>query len=91
MTFRSAKNLCPNLQKPPLPSKIPGYAPAMRIKTEKFVLQLCKQRKLKKKEREIYIVVCGKCTAMSANAESLCCREKNEVSVEILNGNFLHF
>ena len=27
MTFRTAKNLCPNLQKPPLPSKIPGYAP----------------------------------------------------------------
>ena len=28
LTFRTAKNLCPNLQKPPLPSKIPGYAPA---------------------------------------------------------------
>ena len=25
-TFRTAKNLCPSLQKPPLPSKIPGYA-----------------------------------------------------------------
>ena len=28
MTFRNAENLCPNLQKPPLSSKIPGYAPA---------------------------------------------------------------
>ena len=27
LTFKTAKNLCPNLQKPPLPSKIPGYAP----------------------------------------------------------------
>ena len=26
--MRTDKNLCPNLQKPPLPSKIPGYAPA---------------------------------------------------------------
>ena len=26
MTIRTVKNLCPNLQKPPLPSKIPGYA-----------------------------------------------------------------
>ena len=29
LTFRTAKTLCPNLQKPPLPSKIPGYAPVM--------------------------------------------------------------
>ena len=27
MTFRTAETLCPNLKKPPLPSKIPGYAP----------------------------------------------------------------
>ena len=27
LSFRTAKDLCPNLQKPPLPSKIPGYAP----------------------------------------------------------------
>ena len=27
LTFRTAKNVCPNLQKPPLSSKIPGYAP----------------------------------------------------------------
>ena len=26
-SLRTVKNLCPNLQKPPLPSKIPGYAP----------------------------------------------------------------
>ena len=35
--------------------------------------------------------LCGKCKAMSTNTESLCCREKNEVSDEILNVNFLHF
>ena len=28
MTFQTAIDLCPNFQKPPLPSKIPGYAPA---------------------------------------------------------------
>ena len=28
LMFRTVKNLCPNLYKPPLPSKIPGYAPA---------------------------------------------------------------
>ena len=27
MTFRTAIDLYPNSQKPPLPSKIPGYAP----------------------------------------------------------------
>ena len=27
LTFKIAKNLCPNLQKTPLPSKTPGYAP----------------------------------------------------------------
>ena len=35
--------------------------------------------------------LCGKCKAMSINAESKCCHEKNELSDEILNGNFLHF
>ena len=35
--------------------------------------------------------LCGKCKAMSTNAEILCCREKKELSDEILNGNFLHF
>ena len=35
--------------------------------------------------------ICGKCKVMSINAESLCCREKNEVLDEILNGYFLHF
>ena len=29
---------------------------------------------------------CGKCKAMSISDESLCCRKKNEVSDEILNG-----
>ena len=32
-----------------------------------------------------------KCKAMFTNSESLCCREKNGLSDEILNGNFLHF
>ena len=35
--------------------------------------------------------LCGKCKTMSTNAESLCCRQKNKLSDEILNGNFLHF
>ena len=35
--------------------------------------------------------LCGKCKVMSTNAKSLCCREKNELSDEILNSNFLHF
>ena len=30
--FRTSKNLCPNLQKPPLPSKIPAYAPEAHAK-----------------------------------------------------------
>ena len=33
----------------------------------------------------------GKCKAMSTNTGSVCCREKNEVSDEILKGNFLPF
>ena len=35
--------------------------------------------------------LCGKCKVMSTNAERLCFRQKNEISDEILNGNFLHF
>ena len=35
--------------------------------------------------------LCGKCKVMSTNAESLCCRQKNEPSDEIIDGNFLHF
>ena len=27
--FQNCNNLCPNFQKPPLPSKIPGYAPVL--------------------------------------------------------------
>ena len=45
----------------------------------------------KKRKRNINWCLCEKRKAMSTNAESLCCREKNEVSDEILNGNFLHF
>ena len=30
LPLKTVKNLCPNLQKPPLPSKIPGYAPVYR-------------------------------------------------------------
>ena len=33
----------------------------------------------------------GKSKAMSTNADSLCCREKNKVSDVSFNGNFLHF
>ena len=53
-----------------------------------------KRKKIKeaKKERKGNLdrCLCGKCKAMSTNAESLHCREKN-VSDEILNGNFLNF
>ena len=50
------------------------------------------QTKEAKKERKGNLDWClwEKRKAMSANAESLYCREKN-VSDEILNGNFLHF
>ena len=50
------------------------------------------QTKEAKKERKGNLdrCLCGKCKAMSTNAESLHCREKN-VSDEILNGNFLNF
>ena len=51
------------------------------------------QTKRAEKERKgnLDCCLCGKCKAMSTNAESLCYREKNEVSGEILNGNFLQF
>ena len=52
------------------------------------------QTKQAEKERKgnLDCCLCGKCKAMSTNAEtSMCYREKNEVSDEILNGNFLHF
>ena len=29
--FQNYQNLCPNLQKPPLPSKISGYAPGLKL------------------------------------------------------------
>ena len=45
----------------------------------------------KEQNRNLDWCLCGKCKAMSSNAKSLCYREKNEVSDEILNGNFLHF
>ena len=51
------------------------------------------QTKRAKKERKgnLDCCLCGKCNAMSANAESWYYREKNEVLDEIINGNFLHF
>ena len=51
------------------------------------------QTKQAEKERKgnLDCFFCGKGKAMSTNAESLCCREKNEVSDESLYGNFLHF
>ena len=50
------------------------------------------QTKRAEKERkgDLDCYLCGKCKAMSTNAESLYCRKKNEASDEILNGNFLH-
>ena len=45
----------------------------------------------KGRKRNVDWCLCGKCKAMSTNAESLCCREKNEISDEILNSNFLNF
>ena len=45
----------------------------------------------KEQQRNLDWCLCGKCKAMSTNAKSLCCRKKNELSDEILNGNFLHF
>ena len=51
------------------------------------------QIKEAKKERKGNLdwCLCGKSKTMSTNGENLCCREKNEVSDEILNGDFLHF
>ena len=50
---------------------------------------------LKEDEKEqkgnLDLCLCGKYKVMSTNADSLCCREKNELSDEILNGNFLYF
>ena len=45
----------------------------------------------KEQQRNLDWCLCGKCKAMSTSAKSLCCRKKNELSDEILNGNFLHF
>ena len=50
-------------------------------------LQLCRLCK----QREARLASFGKCKAMSTDTESLCCRKKNEVSDEILKGNFLYF
>ena len=63
------------------------------IEMEKSVLQICKQRTLKKKEQKgnLHWCLLGKYKAMSTNADSLCCREKNKVSDVSFNGNFLHF
>ena len=62
-------------------------------KTDGEVSSSAMQTKEAEKERKGNLdwCLCGKCKAMSTNAESLCCREKNELSDEILNGNFLHF
>ena len=45
------------------------------------------------KEQKVNLDWClrGKCKAMSLNAESVYCHDKNEVLDEILNGNFLNF
>ena len=47
MTFRTAKNLCPNLQKPPLPSKIPGCAHGCVLQAELDDLDTATKEKLK--------------------------------------------
>ena len=44
--IQNVKDLCPNLQKPPLPSKIPGYAPDIVDKTCRY--QTFKQLSLEK-------------------------------------------
>ena len=51
------------------------------------------QTKRAEKERKGYLdcCLCGKCKAMSTNAERLYYLEKNEFPDEILKGNFLHF
>ena len=45
----------------------------------------------KERKRNLDWCLCGKCKVMSTNPESLCCRERNELSDKILNGNILHF
>ena len=45
----------------------------------------------KERKRNLDWHLCGKWKAMSINAGGLCYYEKNEVSNEILNGNFLYF
>ena len=61
--------------------------------TEGEVSSSTMQTKRAEKERKGNLdwCLCGKCKAMSTNIKSLCCREKNEVSDEILNGKFFHF
>ena len=61
--------------------------------TEGEVSSSTMQTKRAEKERKGNLdwCLCGKCKAMSTNIKSLCCRERNEVSDEILNGKFFHF
>ena len=61
----------------------------MRIQTEETTMETKDAEKERKGNLDWCL--CGKCKAMSTNAESLCCREKNEVLDEILNGDSLHF
>ena len=63
------------------------------VNTEGEISSLTMQTKEAEKEQKGNLdwCLCGKCKAKFTNAASLCCREKNEVSDEILNGNFLHF
>ena len=60
--------------------------------TDEEVSSSAMQTKEAEKERKGNLdwCLCGKCKAMSTNAESLCCHEKKELSDEILNNNFLH-
>ena len=65
----------------------------MNESTDGEVSSSTMQTKEAEKERKENLdwCLCGKCKAMSNNVESFCWREKNEVSDEILNGNFLLF
>ena len=45
----------------------------------------------KEQKRNLDWCLCGKYKTMSTNSKSLSCRKKNEMSDEILKGNFLHF
>ena len=40
------------------------------------------------RKRNLDWCLCGKCKAISTNAESLCCREKNELTVKFLTVTF---